>query len=99
MLDKNGCISKTERAEKQEARQNSAFKASEIMYQRVSKQNARQKKNGCISRGRNVFYSHFHGKDDVSSSDGISILIDFPTLEDLISYLYALCDSMAIDAV
>ncbi|MCG8077009.1 MAG: hypothetical protein JAY75_12290, partial [Candidatus Thiodiazotropha taylori] len=43
------------------------------------------------------FDSHSHGEDCLSASDGSSILIDFPSLEDLISYLYALYDSMSID--
>ena len=36
-------------------------------------------------------------KNGLSSSDGSSILMYFSCLEDLISYLYALYDSMAID--
>ena len=43
------------------------------------------------------FYSHSYGKNGLSSSDGSSILMYFSCLEDLISYLYALYDSMAID--
>ena len=43
------------------------------------------------------FYSHSHGKNGLSSSDGSSILMYFSCLEDLISSLYALYDSMAID--
>ena len=43
------------------------------------------------------FYSHSVGKNGLSSSDGSSILMYFSCLEDLISYLYALYDSMAID--
>ena len=43
------------------------------------------------------FDSHSHGKNGLSSSDGSSILMYFSCLEDLISYLYALYDSMAID--
>ena len=43
------------------------------------------------------FDSHSHGKNGLSSSDGSSVLIYFSCLEDLISYLYALYDSMAID--
>ena len=36
-------------------------------------------------------------KNGLSSSDGSSILMYFSCLEDLISYLYALYDCMAID--
>ena len=43
------------------------------------------------------FDSHSHGKNGLSSSDGSSILMYFSCLEDLISYLYALYDSVAID--
>ena len=43
------------------------------------------------------FDSHSHGKSGLSSSDGSSILMSFSCLEDLISYLYAWYDSMAID--
>ena len=43
------------------------------------------------------FYSHSHRKNGLLSSDGSSILMYFSYLEDLISYLYALYDSMAID--
>ena len=43
------------------------------------------------------FDSHSHGKNGLSSSDGSSILMYFSCLEDLISYLYVLYDSMAID--
>ena len=43
------------------------------------------------------FDSHSHGKNGLSSSDGSSILMYFFCLKDLISYLYALYDSMAID--
>ena len=43
------------------------------------------------------FDSHSHGKNGLSSSDGSSILMIFFCLEDLISYLYALYDSMAVD--
>ena len=43
------------------------------------------------------FDSHSHGKNGFSASDGSSILMNFFCLEDLISYLYALYDSMAID--
>ena len=43
------------------------------------------------------FDSHSLGKNGLSSSDGSSILMYFSCLEDLISYLYALYDSIAID--
>ena len=43
------------------------------------------------------FDSHSHGKNGLSSSDGSSILMYFSCLEDLISYLYDLYDSMAND--
>ena len=43
------------------------------------------------------FDSHAHGKNGLSSSDGSSNLMYFACLEDLISYLYALYDSMTID--
>ena len=43
------------------------------------------------------FDSYSHGKNGLSPSDGSSILMYFSCLEDLISYLYALYDSMAID--
>ena len=50
---------------------------------------------------KNDFYvffdSHSHGKNGLSSSDASSILIYFSCLENLISYLYALYDSKAID--
>ena len=56
----------------------------------------------CSAVGKmNDFYiffdSHSHGKNGLSSSDGSSILMYFFCLEDLISYLYALYDSMAFD--
>ena len=43
------------------------------------------------------FDSHLHGKDGLSSSDGSSILMHFSCLEELISYLYTLYDTMAVD--
>ena len=43
------------------------------------------------------FDSHSHGENDLSSSDGTSILMSFSCLEDLIAYLYAFYESMRID--
>ena len=48
--------------------------------------------NSCI-----FFYSHSHGENGLSSSDGTSILMSFSCLEDLITYLYAFYESMRID--
>ena len=53
-----------------------------------------------VSKKNNLyvfFYSHSRGKNGLSPSDGSSILMYFSCLEDLISYLYALYDSMATD--
>ena len=43
------------------------------------------------------FYSHSHGKNGLSSSDGASIIIAFSCLDDLIAHLYAFYDSLRID--
>ena len=43
------------------------------------------------------FYSHSNGENGLSSSNGISILMSFSCLEDLIAYLYAFYESMRID--
>ena len=43
------------------------------------------------------FDSHSHGENDLSSSDGTSILMIFSYLEDPIAYLYAFYESMRID--
>lgn len=43
------------------------------------------------------FDSHSHGKNGLSSSDGYSIIISFPKLEDVVTYLYAFYNSLAID--
>ena len=43
------------------------------------------------------FDSHSHGQNGLSSCDGTSVLISFSCIEDLVAYLYALYDSMAIN--
>lgn len=43
------------------------------------------------------FDLHSHGHDGLSDPDGRSILIAFSSLENLVSYMYALYDSMGID--
>ena len=43
------------------------------------------------------FDSHSHGEHGLSSVDGRSILISFPSLDDLVGYMYAFYDSMRID--
>ena len=43
------------------------------------------------------FDSHSHGKDELSSIDGRSVLISFSSLDDLVGYMYAFYDSMRID--
>ena len=35
-----------------------------------------------------LFGSHSHGKNELSSADGSSILIDFSCLDDLVTYSY-----------
>ena len=51
------------------------------------------KKNGLY-----VFLdSHSHGENGLSSSDGVSSLITFSNLNDLVTYLYAFYDSMKLD--
>ena len=44
-----------------------------------------------------IFYSHSHGENGLSSSDGASCLITFSNLDGLVSYLYAFYDSMKLD--
>ncbi|XP_053405183.1 uncharacterized protein LOC128558914 [Mercenaria mercenaria] len=43
------------------------------------------------------FDSHSHGSDGLSHSDGRSVLLSFSCLDDLVSYMYALYNSMNID--
>ena len=43
------------------------------------------------------FYSHSHGENGLSSSDGASSLITFSNLNDLITYMYAFYDSLKLD--
>ena len=43
------------------------------------------------------FYSHSHGPDGLSCPDGESLLISFTCLEELVSFMYAVYDSMLID--
>jgi hypothetical protein len=43
------------------------------------------------------FYSHSHDSSALSSPEGVSILIGFSSIDDLVSYLYALYQSMLID--
>ncbi|XP_053390464.1 uncharacterized protein LOC128553350 [Mercenaria mercenaria] len=43
------------------------------------------------------FDSHSHGLTGLSSENGTSILISFHQLQDLVTYMYALYDSMLID--
>ena len=43
------------------------------------------------------FYSHSHGQNGLSSSDGASTLITFSNLDVLVAYLYAFYDSMKLD--
>ena len=53
-----------------------------------------------VSKRNNSYiflYSHSHGGNGLSSSDGTSILMSFSCLEDLIAYLYAFYESMKID--
>ena len=51
------------------------------------------KKNGLYV----FFYSHSHGENGFSSSDGASSLITFSNLDDLVTYMYAFYDSMKLD--
>ena len=43
------------------------------------------------------FDSHSHGKNGFSAPDGSSVLLSYDYIEDLITYLYALYESMGID--
>ena len=43
------------------------------------------------------FDSHSHGKDGLSGPDGSSVILSFSYIEDLITYLYALYESMGIE--
>ena len=43
------------------------------------------------------FDSHSHGKDGISGPDGSSVLLSFDYIEDLITYLYALYESISIE--
>ena len=45
----------------------------------------------------NFFDSHSHAQNGLSSCNGYSVLIRFNCLDDLITYMYALYDSMQID--
>ena len=45
----------------------------------------------------NFFDSHSHAQNGLSSCNGYSVLIRFSCLDDLITYMYALYDSMQID--
>ena len=45
----------------------------------------------------NFFDSHSHAQNGLSSCSGYSVLIRFSCLDDLITYMYALYDSMQID--
>ena len=52
------------------------------------------KKNGMY-----VFFdSHSHGENGLSSSDGVSSLITFSNLNDLVTYMYAFYDSLKLDS-
>jgi hypothetical protein len=44
-----------------------------------------------------MFDSHSHGEDGLSAPDGRSILLSFSCLEDLVTYMYAMYESMNID--
>ena len=43
------------------------------------------------------FYSHCHGHNGLSATDGASSLITFSSLDDLVRYMYAFYDSMELD--
>ena len=43
------------------------------------------------------FYSHCHGQNGLSATDGTSSLITFSSLDDLVRYMYAFYDSMKLD--
>ena len=43
------------------------------------------------------FDSHSHGNDSLSACDGMSVLLSFKCLQDLVGYMYALYDSMMTD--
>ena len=45
----------------------------------------------------NFFDSHSHAQNGLSSCDGYSVLIRFSSLDDLITYMYALYESMQIN--
>ena len=48
--------------------------------------------------GRYHFFdSHSHGEDALSAPDGRSVLLSFDTLDELVTYMYALYESMNID--
>ena len=43
------------------------------------------------------FDSHCHGHNGLSATDGASCLMTFPSLDDLVTYMYAFYDSMKLD--
>ena len=43
------------------------------------------------------FDSHSHGENGLSSSDGSSCLITFSSIDDLVTYMYALYDSLNLN--
>ena len=43
------------------------------------------------------FYSHSHGENGLSSSDGSSCLIAFSSIVDLVTYMYAFYDSLNLN--
>ena len=43
------------------------------------------------------FYSHYHGENRLSATDGASSLIIFSSLDDLVTNIYAFYDSMKLD--
>ena len=43
------------------------------------------------------FDSHCHGHNGLSATDGVSCLITFSSLDDLVTYMYAFYDSMKLD--
>ena len=44
-----------------------------------------------------LFDSHSHGNHGMSSPDGKSLLISFATLDDIVTFMYAMYESMNID--
>ena len=44
------------------------------------------------------FYSHCHGANGLSATDGASSLITFASLDDLLTYMYAFYDSLKLDS-